>query len=253
MGNRRGQGLPYPVRGSMGNAVMFKGRGAENIVFILSELGLKGPLSIWDIAKSLLRNPAAYHEIKKKEAVVFRLVVGRRRTSSRTPGLVDRGYLLHSSDRLYRGKKVALYSLTLKGLVATLCSNPSVLSQPTLGLWVDRYSRSHLVYHLFQKLSEGNQETLVENFHNSLVNDFTRGLLNLELVDDQLVCEAMLFVLRRVIMDAEEKNGSEYGVEVRKIFARLLQEQQASGYWYKIDNATMVEIVSLFCSRERAV
>ncbi|MDG6953935.1 MAG: hypothetical protein JRN33_02985 [Nitrososphaerota archaeon] len=243
--------MPYPPLASRGNAGLFSGRGARNISLILFELANRSPVSTWDLAKALTADDQTYQEVKKKEAVVFRIILGRQRLSARSPGLVDRGYVALSSARAYRGKKVALYSPTLKGLVAAICLNQSALPASKLAGWVSRFASTHLVYHLLQKLADDGQEALVELFHYSLADYFSRGLLNLELVDDQLVCEGMLYVLRRILVDSEERNGTESASSARRTFGRLLQEHQASGYWYKIDNATMVETISLFCFSER--
>ncbi len=208
-------------------------------------------MSTWDLARTLCRDDQSYQQVKQKEAVVFRLVVGRQRLARRSPGLVDRGYVFRSSEREYRGKTVALYSLSLKGIAAVVRSSREAPGDESIESWVRPHARSHLVFHLLEQLSGKGEDSLVERFHDSMVDYFSRGLVNLELADDQLVCESMLYVLRRVLIDAEEKNGPAYVSEARKLLGDLLERQQSTQYWYDIDNATMVETVSLFCSRER--
>jgi hypothetical protein len=113
-------------------------------------------------------------------------------------------------------------------------------------------ARAFLVYHLLQRIGEAGLGTLTDHFHDLLVWYLSKGLVNLELANDELVCEVMLFVLHKALRDQTEKYGQESIQPAKTLFGRLLEEQKSSPSWYNVDKQEMVDFVTAFCVREKA-
>jgi hypothetical protein len=100
--------------------LLFKGKYASNNRFILRTLALRGPLTIWELAKIKLGEGATSGEIRSEASIIFRRIKGSRSREGRYPGLEELGYVQQVSTRASKGVEVPLYNLTFEGLLTIL-------------------------------------------------------------------------------------------------------------------------------------